>query len=43
MDRRSYLITHIRFNMPASVASQLRFQGEVSQSDIISPSRKNKG
>ena len=43
MDRRSYLITHIRFNMPASVATQLRFQGEVSQSDIIAPSRKQKG
>ncbi|EMS80225.1 hypothetical protein [Desulfotignum phosphitoxidans] len=43
MDRRSYLITHIRFNMPASAASQLRFQGEVTPSDIISPSRKNKG
>jgi hypothetical protein len=43
MDRRSYLITHIQFNMPASVATQLRFQGEVAHSDIISPSRKNKG
>jgi hypothetical protein len=43
MDRRSYLVTHIRFNMPASVATQLRFQGEVSQSDIVSPSRKQKG
>lgn len=43
MDRRSYLITHIRFNMPASVASQLRFQGEVRQGDIVSPSRKQKG
>jgi hypothetical protein len=43
MDRRSYLITHIRFNMPASAASQLRFQGEVAPSDIISPSRNNKG
>ncbi|MDT8379308.1 MAG: hypothetical protein RQ739_10490 [Desulfotignum sp.] len=43
MDRRSYLITRIQFNMPASVASQLCFQGEVAQSDIISPSRKNKG
>jgi hypothetical protein len=41
MDRRSYLITHIHFNMPVSVASQLHFQGEVAQSDIIFPSRKN--
>jgi hypothetical protein len=43
MDRRSYLVTHIQFNMPASVATQLHFQGEVSQNDIMSPSRKNKG
>jgi hypothetical protein len=43
MDRRSYLITHIRFNMPASVATQLRFQGEVRQGDIVFPSRKQKG
>jgi len=43
MDRRSYLVNHIQFNMPASVASRLRFQGEVSQIDIITPPRKNKG
>jgi hypothetical protein len=41
MDRRSYLVNHIQFNMPASMASRLRFQGEVSQIDIITPPRKN--
>lgn len=43
MDRRSYLITHIQFNMPASMATKLRFQGEVSPSDIITPFRQQKG
>jgi hypothetical protein len=42
MNRRSYLITHIRFNMPASVATQLRFQGEVRQGDIVFPPPGNK-
>lgn len=43
MDRQSYIVNHIQFNIPASVATQLRFQGEVCQGDIIFPSRKQKG
>ncbi len=39
-DRRSYLIEDISFNMPASVASRLRFQGEVPPDAIISPPAK---
>lgn len=43
MDRRSFLVKQIRFNMPASVATQLHFQGEVPRDAIQSPPGKVKG
>jgi len=36
MDRRSHLITHVTFNIPPSVARDLRFRGEVPEDCIES-------
>lgn len=39
MEKTSYIIDRIRFNIPASEASKLRFRGEVPQSAIQTISR----
>lgn len=42
MDRNSYLIEHVRFNIPSSVASRLRFFGEVPESCIVNSDETQK-
>ncbi len=42
MDKRSYLIKQIRFNIPASEAVKLRFMGEVPEAAIM-PVHKEDG